>query len=95
MANISKKPASMKGTWGLRKSEPGEPYGLPLPTSDPHNTDGSLVCLYAYIQEIKLLMQKINSDSTAVFSSITAPNTRRTGQRVRQAFGRLGDNPPE
>ena len=24
---------------------PGEPYGLPLPTSEPHNTDSSLVCL--------------------------------------------------
>ncbi|TRZ86926.1 MAG: hypothetical protein D4R88_10080 [Methanosarcinales archaeon] len=43
----------------------------------------------------KIVNANIDSDSTAVFSSITAPNTRRTGQRVRQVFGRLGDNPPE
>ncbi|MBU3968454.1 MAG: hypothetical protein KKG76_13975, partial [Euryarchaeota archaeon] len=50
--------------------------------------------ILSYTSRNQIVNVKINSDSTAVFSYITAPNTRRTGQRVRQAFGRMGDNPP-
>jgi hypothetical protein len=54
-----------------------------------------MAALFVWIySKDQIVNVKIESDSTAVFSSITAPNTRRTGQRVRQVFGGMGDNPP-